>query len=331
MTLASALDQTAARTRFSGVVGVLGGEPELLRGYGLAHRSTGTQVTTDTRFGTASGSKTMTALVVLALVVEGRLGLDTPARDLLGEDLPLVDDAVTVRHLLTHTSGIGDYLDEEELEEGDYVLRRPVHEYLTTSDFLPDLQGHPQVFGPGERFTYCNGGYVVLALLAERAASLGYHDLVRTRVLEPAGMTDSGFFRGDALPARTATGYLGVDDDAISNVFHLPILATGDGGLHTTAADVHRFFVALHDGRLLPDAARDQMLTVQTPVPDYPGGYGFGMWLRENADGVVQPTMQGEDAGVSFVARHDPVTGLTRVILSNTADGAWPMWDTLLD
>lgn len=330
MTNTSELDKTAADTHFSGVVAVLGGDEELVRCYGLANRSTGTPVTEDTRFGTASGSKTMTAVVVLSLVAEGRLRLDTPARDLLGDDLPLVDDAVTVRHLLTHTSGIGDYLDEEELEEGDYVLRRPVHEYLTTADFLPDLDGHPQAFSPGERFTYCNGAYVVLALLAERAASLGYHELVRTRVLEPAGMSDSGFFRGDALPARTATGYLGVDDDAISNVFHLPILATGDGGLHTTAADVHRFFTALDEGRLLPDAVRDEMLTVQTAVPDYPGGYGFGIWLRE-ADGAVHPTMQGEDAGVSFVARHDRARGVTRVILSNTADGAWPMWDTLLD
>ncbi len=324
----AALDETAQRTRFTGVVAVIGDGQEVVLPYGLANRTTGTPVTAETRFATASGSKSMTAIAVGALVEDGTLALETRVRDLLGDDLPLIDDGVTVRHLLSHTSGIGDYLDEDadDYDPTGYVLSRPVQEYLTAADFLGDLDGHPQAFAPGARFAYCNGGYLVLALIAERASGTGYHDLVRTRVLEPSATTRSGFFRSDSLPFDTATGYLDVDDDR-SNVFHLPILGGGDGGMYTTAADTHLIWTALLEGRLVSPSMVEQLLSVQAQVPDYAGGYGFGFWLHRS-EGRLLPTMQGEDAGVSFRSRH--VDGVTRTVLSSTADGAWDMWDVLM-
>ena len=126
----------------------------------------------------ASGSKTFTALVVLHLVEQGRLALGTRAREVLGEDLPLIADDVTVEHLLCHRSGIGDYLDEDELDSEDYPMPVSVHRLATAEDFLPILDGYPTKFPAGERFSYCNGGYVVLTLLAERASGRSYHDLV---------------------------------------------------------------------------------------------------------------------------------------------------------
>ncbi|GAB2604822.1 serine hydrolase domain-containing protein [Pseudactinotalea suaedae] len=329
-TITDSLDRAAHENRFTGVVAVLGGSDELVLPYGLANRSTGTPVTRDTRFAVASGSKGMTALVIASLVEEGAVGFDTLARELLGEDLPLIDDAVTIRHLLTHTSGIGDYLDEEELDTADYVLSRPVQEYLTTSAFLPDLAGHPQAFPPGERFAYCNGGFLVLALLAERASGSMYHELVRTRVLEPAGMVASGFFRSDRLPPDTALGYLSEDEDAISNVFHLPILGNGDGGLYTTVADMHRFWTALLAGSIVTAGTVEEMIRTQVEVPDGPSDYGLGFWLRPSAEGDIDPQLVGEDAGVSFLSRHDRSEGVTRTVLSGTTEGAWEMWDTLL-
>jgi hypothetical protein len=96
--------------------------------------------------------------------------LTTRARELLGDDLPLIDDGVTVEHLLTHRSGIGDYLDENEAYQvDDYVLAVPVHTLAKTIDYLTVLDGHPQCFRPDERFAYNNGGFVVLALLAVNA------------------------------------------------------------------------------------------------------------------------------------------------------------------
>jgi len=187
------VDEVAADAAFSGVVRVdRGGELVLEQAYGLADRSYEIANRADTRFGIASGAKTMTALAVVSLVEEGRLALDTLARSLLGDDLPLVADDVTVEHLLAHRSGIGDYLDEEAGGPiTDYVMPVPVHALAVTEDFLAVLDGFPTKFAAGTAFSYCNGGYVVLALLAERASGVPYHDLVQQRVCEPAGMSMS--------------------------------------------------------------------------------------------------------------------------------------------
>ena len=116
---------------------------------------------------------------------------------------------MTVEHLLAHRSGIGDYLDEDAVDDvSDYVMPVPVHELATTEQYLPVLDGHATVFPAGERFAYNNGGYVVLALLAERASGVAFHELVRTLVCEPAGMVDTAFLRSDELPGRAARGYL---------------------------------------------------------------------------------------------------------------------------
>jgi CubicO group peptidase (beta-lactamase class C family) len=113
----------------------------------------------------ASGSKGFTALVALSLAADGT----TRARELLGADLPLVDDRVTVVHLLGHRSGIGDYLDESAGHQiDDYVMTVPVHQLADSNDYLKVLDEHPQHFTPGERFAYNNAGFVLLAILAER-------------------------------------------------------------------------------------------------------------------------------------------------------------------
>jgi CubicO group peptidase (beta-lactamase class C family) len=132
--LEGSVDRIAGATGFSGVVRVdRNGRVELAKAYGSAHRGHGIANAIDTRFGLASGTKGLTALTVLSLIEDGRLHLETTARSVLGEDLPLIDDDVTVEHLLAHRSGIGDYLDEDLLESmTDYVLRIPVHRLATT-------------------------------------------------------------------------------------------------------------------------------------------------------------------------------------------------------
>src|SRR3954466_12371843 len=153
--LEGVVDSIAADTGFSGVVRVdRDDRVELAKAYGMAHRGCRTPNTVDPRFGIASGTKGLTALTVMCLIEEGRLGLATTARSLLGEDLPLIDDDVTVEHLLAHRSGIGDYLDEDAYDIADYVLPVPVHELVTTEQYLRVLDGHASSFAPGERFAY---------------------------------------------------------------------------------------------------------------------------------------------------------------------------------
>jgi CubicO group peptidase (beta-lactamase class C family) len=202
--------EVAERTGFSGAVRVdREGDTVVCAAYGLADRAHRILATVDTQFAIASGTKSLTAVTVMALVEQGTLRLDTTARSLLGEDLPLVGDGVTVEHLLAHRSGIGDYLDEGSGGNvRDYALAVPVHELAASEAYLRVLDSRPSVFAAGERFTYNNSGYVLLAVLAERAAGTDLPALVSDLVCDPAGMPDTAFLRTDSLPGRAAVGYL---------------------------------------------------------------------------------------------------------------------------
>ncbi len=318
------VDDLARRTGFSGVVRVDGpGEVMFEGAYGLADRRWGVPVEPGTRFGIASGTKGLTALTVLALVARGTLALGTTARSVLGADLPLVDDAVTVEHLLAHRSGIGDYLDEDQLEGvDDYVMPVPVHRLATTEDYLRVLDGHPQVSAPGERFAYNNGGFVVLALVAERTAGVPFPDLVDELVCRPASMTATGFPRSDELPPGAATGYLHASG-LRTNVLHLPVRGSGDGGASTTAADVHRLWDAATAWRVIPPELVAAMTVPRDTDPSNGRRHGLGMWLDGTDDDVL--VLSGADAGVSFRSAHDRRRGSTWTVLSNTSEGAWPM------
>jgi CubicO group peptidase (beta-lactamase class C family) len=321
--LEATVDRIAAETRFSGVVRFDRGDgTRLAKAYGLAHRGYGKANEVDTQFAIASGTKGLTALTVVSLIEEGRLELATTARSLLGQDLPLIGDKVTVEQLLAHRSGIGDYYDEEAGHAvTDYVMPVPVHELANTEAYLRVLGGHPEKFAPGERFSYSNGGYVVLALIAERASGTPFHELVKRRVCEPAGMRDTEFLRSDELTGRPARGYLGIDGWR-TNVFHLPVRGSGDGGIYSTAADVHAMWAALFAGRIVSAGWVAEMTRPRSDVPSESMRYGLGFWLHQSRDAVV---LEGADAGVSFRTVHDRVGRLTHTVLSNTSDGAWPI------
>src|ERR1700730_2894281 len=165
------IDPVADQNGFAGVVSVhRDGETEFARAYGLADRARQIPNTVRTRFAIASGTKGLTALAVVSLINDNALAMSTTARSVLGTDLPLIGDDVTVEHLLAHRSGIGDYLDEDrDTAITDYVLTVPAYKLAETEDFLAVLDGFPTKSAPEERFAYNNGGYVVLALIAERA------------------------------------------------------------------------------------------------------------------------------------------------------------------
>jgi CubicO group peptidase (beta-lactamase class C family) len=327
--LQAAVDEAAERSRFSGVVRLdRAGDTEISRAYGAADRSHGILNTVRTQFATASGSKGLTALTVMSLVERGTLALDTTARSLLGDDLPLIADNVTVEQLLAHRSGIGDYLDENAVGDvSDYVMPVSVHQLATTEQFLRVLGGHQTRFPAGERFAYNNGGYVVLALLAERASGVGFHRLVRTLVCEPAGMVDTAFLRSDELPGRAARGYLSVDG-LRTNVLHLPVLGSGDGGSYSTAADFSAFWDSLIAGRIVTPERVAEMLRPRSDWPEESRRYGLGFHLHATGDAVW---LEGYDAGVSFTSLHQPSSAITYSVLSNWSDGAWPIVELIND
>ena len=325
--LFDSVTELAARESFSGVVRVdRPGQPPMAAAFGWANRAHEVPMAATTRLGIASATKGMTAIVVMRLVQDGRLALSTPVRSILGSDLPQIDDRATVEQLLAHRSGIGDYLDEDTLADiNDYVMPIDVRLLDSTPAYLPIL-GCAQKFTPGTRFSYCNGGFVVLALLSERISGVAFSDLIGAYVCEPAGMTDTGMLRSDELPPAAATGYLS-NVGLRSNIFHLPVFGTGDGGLYSTVADLAAFWSALFDGRLVQPDLVDRMTT---PVSDAPDGrrYGLGLWLRSTGRTVF---LEGYDAGVSCRSVHDPSRGITHTVVSNTSDGAWPISRHLAD
>jgi len=161
---------------------------------------------------------------------------------------------------------------------------------------------------------------VVLALIAERVSRLPFQDLVRERVCEPAGMQDTEFLRSDELPGQTALGYLEQDDGLKTNVFHLPVRGSGDGGIYSTVADIASFWRALLAGRIVPEAWVAEMVRPRSDVPRQSMRYGLGFWLDATGDAV---SLEGCDAGVSFRSVHDPGSRVTCTVISNTSDGAW--------
>ncbi len=320
MTLQDDLNELADAEEFSGVVAVSkDGEriAELARGF--ADRANERPNTLETLFGVASITKGLTALTTASLIESGELRGDTTLRSLV-PDLPMVDPAVTIEHLLAHTSGVGDYLDEDELGDiDDYVMGRPVHEIATPADFLPLLDGHPQRTPPGSAFAYNNGGYVMLSVAVEVATGRSYFDLVQERVLDPAGMLETAFHRSDRLPAGAAIGYLA---DGRSNVLHLPVRGAGDGGAYTTVHDLEALWLALFAGRVLPLPVVDRLVEPRSAPLGDSRRYGLGFWLRADRE---TPMLEGYDAGVSCRTVHDRSSGLMYTVISNTSPGAWPL------
>jgi CubicO group peptidase (beta-lactamase class C family) len=327
--LVALIEDAIAANKFSGAVRVdRGGQVVLATAHGFADRAHRVPNEIGTRFAIASGGKGFTALVVVSLISDGVLQLSTTARSLLGDHLPLIGDDVTVEHLLAHRSGIGDYIDEDAGGAiTDYVLPVPVHELDSTESFVIALDGHPPKFAPGERFSYCNSGYVVLALLAERASGVPFAELVRRRVCEKAGMASTAFLRSDELPGDAAIGYL-TTEDARTNVFHLPVLGSGDGGIYTTVEDVHHFWDAFLAGKIVAPQWVDAMVHPRSDVPSESKRYGLGFWLHATSSTVM---LDGYDAGVSFRAARDIERDITWTVVSNTSEGAWPIVRAIAD
>ena len=138
----------------------------------------------------------------------------------------------------------------------------------------------------------------------------------------PAGMADTGFIRSDELPGRTALGYLPVAGSSRTNVFHLPVLGSGDGGIYSTAADIATFWQSLFTGKIAPAAWVAEMVRARSDVPSASMRYGLGFWLGRHSDTVI---LEGCDAGVSFRSVHDPKSNVTHTVISNSSDGAWPI------
>ncbi len=215
--IAAELDEWERERDLSGSFLVTrGGETLFEHCAGLADRAAGVPVTPATRFALASFTKMFTAVAVVDLVSAGSLSFETPVVEVLPADrrpstlLP----EVTVHHLLSHTSGIADYCEEEEdspfyVEDyGSLWVDRPCYSIERPADFLPLFGDLPPYRPPGEQYQYSNAGYIVLGLVVEQVTGRPFTEVVQERVFDRAGMVGSGFFRFDEPVPDVAQGYL---------------------------------------------------------------------------------------------------------------------------
>jgi len=236
--------------QFSGVFSARGEGGALFEASaGFRNRGEALPNAVDTAFGIASGTKLFTGLTACRLIEAGKLSLTDTLRDILPYDPGQIDKRVTIFHLLTHTSGVGDYLDEESPDAGQaeqaLCAKYPVYLWESLSYYLQMITPLAPKFAPGARFGYSNAGYVLLGLAIEAAAGKPYRQAVADAIITPLGLRHTGFYRADALPRNTAYGYL---DDGRTNIFSLPVVGGSDGGLYTCAQDLDTLWRALLPG-----------------------------------------------------------------------------------
>lgn len=291
--------------------------------YGLADRACGTPVTQRTRFGLASVTKMFTAAAVADQVASGRLGFHDRVVDLLPPPRrpSTLRGDVTVHHLLTHTSGIADYAEEDDSHPSyltDYGALwddRPSYRMLRPADFLPLFGDLPPYRPPGERWQYSNAAYVVLGLVLEEVTGRPYTDVVQERVFDRAGMSASGFFRLDEARPDVAVGYLpraSPDGPWRTNVYRVPVIGGPDGGAFSTTGDLDRFLRALDDGTLL-GAVRDTVL--RRHVSAFADGFASGYGVLHYPDG--RWGHGGGDPGVEVLVQRWPHDDVDVVVLCN--------------
>jgi CubicO group peptidase (beta-lactamase class C family) len=279
---------------FSGVV-LIGKQDRMLvtLAHGYSNRDHAVRNHPDTKFHFASMGKMFTAIAIGQLVQAGRLSFDDTLARVLPE-YPQLDHArrITIRHLLSHRSGLGSLFDDARFDR-----RRDYGSLLALVSAVADKQ---LAFEPGTRWAYSNEGYEVLGAVIEKVSGMRYADYVRTHIFAPAGMTSTDNFRLDRIVPHRATGYAARDDDyfgietRVPNVFIPGFAGTAAGGGYTTAPDLWRFALALRQNKLLSAQLRDSLWAGREPLPWDPTiRYGYGFMHSK----VGQQEMYGHGGG----------------------------------
>ncbi|OXM16133.1 serine hydrolase domain-containing protein [Paenibacillus herberti] len=296
-------------------------ESKFEQSYGFANRSDKIKNTTNTRFGMASGCKIYTAVAICQLVDKGLLEFDTLISD-LGINLSKMDPRITVHHLLTHTSGISDYFDEEFMTDYESLWNiTPMYNMTSTEHFLPMFQNLPMKFDPGTQFSYSNSGFITLGLIVEKVTGLSFIDYVQKHIFRVCEMNDSGYFRMDQLPERTAIGYVDINGHWKTTIYSIPVVGGPDGGAYTTVYDLAKFWNALMGNRLLSKQISEKVLYPHIKDSEFIH-YGYGVWIVIMNNEIFKYFIMGSDPGVVMQSSFYPKLKAEVHILSNVSSGA---------
>jgi CubicO group peptidase (beta-lactamase class C family) len=310
--------EKAAETSFSGVVAIYRGNNQLYaEAFGYADAANKRKNNIKTRFAIASGTKFFTALGIGVLIDAGKLSLESTVEDIFHGSFSYIDPRATIAQLLTHSSGIWDYFDEDwDIDLENYTVAIPWSQLQTPSDYLPLFKDKAPKFSPGARFSYSNGGFIFLGAIIERLSGRLYRDYIQEKIFNPAGMKHSGYFAFNDLPANTAYGYKANGE---TNIYNLPIRGGSDGGAYTTPADLHKLWQALFNYKILSKELTKTYFTHHIHAYGQVE-YGYGVYINR-FKGMETYFIQGGDAGVGFESRYIPAKDLEITVISNRTDG----------
>lgn len=296
---------------FSGVIAINKSEGVLFeKSYGFADISNKRKNNLHTRFGIASGAKLLTAISICKLVEQGKLKFDSLLKDYLPCDN--FDQSVTIKHLLTHTSGLPDYfyVDFTEISTPLCMLKEP-------KDFLYIIMKQKSICKPGEKYQYNNGGYIILAHIVEKISGMNFIHFVKEHIFDVLEMNSSGYFSMDMLPENCAYGYEENSDGTLkTNIFSIPIVGGGDGGVFVTTNDINKLWNGLLNYKLLNKDITHELLSPQVHV-HYDVYYGYGLYIVKRDSGIYKYFIAGGDPGVSFESTIYPNKDIEITILGN--------------
>lgn len=283
------------------------GKVVLSEGYGIANLEHGVRATPQTVFQSGSMGKQFTAMAVMMLVEEGKLSLDDRVSEHLA--VPSAWSRITVRHLLTHTSGLGDYPEDFSLQKN-----------YTEDDLLKMIAAQPLGFAPGEKWNYSNLGYVTLGILIRKVSGEFYGDLLQKRIFGPLGMKNTRVINEvDIIPNRAA-GYELKAGVLKNQEWVAPTVnTTADGSLYFTAEDIAKWDEALEAKKLLSPAGFEQMWTPVKLNSGATAPYGFGWEIRQTDSGRRILEHGGEWQGFATNIVRYPEDRLTVAVLCNRA------------
>lgn len=302
---------------FSGVVSVIRrGEVLFTEARGFANREAGERNGMNTRFATASLSKMFTAVCIARLVDAGLCRFDMPVAEVVPFLQPKCGEEITLASLLSHRSGLGDYIDNNAAMPFDSMdtskLERPI-------DFIPYLLTRMFKYEPGS-YRYSSAGYILLGLAIESLTALPFTEAMRRWVIGPAGMMDTGFPPLDAPATGMATGYL-KKRGGEPNFRHLPRIGGPDGGIVTNVTDLLWFFACLRGEGLISQASREFLFEEQSwfdPSGSYAHGFRVDTIGKRKWYGHT-----GSDPGVSARVAFSPDEESSIIVLCNTDDVAF--------
>lgn len=278
------------------------GRPLVSKGYGMANYELGVPNTPKTVFRLASLTKAFTAAAIMQLHEKGKLSIDDGVCKYL-ENCPPAWQPVTIKHLLTHTSGIPNYTNFPGYEKTAGL-------FATDEEIVGRFRNKPLEFLPGEQYKYSNSGYHLLGMIIAKASGKSYADYLQQNIFTRLGMKNTGLDVNRKILKNRAAGYAVEDDSLVNADFLHTAHVSAEGGLYSTTEDMFAWDRALYTERILSRKTLDEMFT------PFKGGYGYG-WSVGRSFGRRAVGHSGRVFGFSTHIKRFPADQVTVIVLSN--------------